>query len=378
MNFVVSTATLLKQLQVVIGAIPSNPPMLILENLLFNLNNNQLHITATDLENSVSTYLDVETTTEDEQKITIPARLLNDTLKNLPDQPLHFECNTETGSIEIKSLTGRYRLTGEPAENFPPIKPTQSTQQIELPANVLASTIAKTIFAAGTDDLRPAMTGLYFDLSPNEITFVATDAHKLVKIIHTNLPNATAEIQKGFIVPRKAINLLKTALPANTDTPVTITYNDRNAQFNFNNTAIICRLIDANYPNYNAVIPTQNTNELRINRNDLLSALKRLSIYSNKSTYQVSLKITADSLNILAQDLDYSNEANETLLCEYNGDNMDIGFNARFLIDILNALDNEEVTLQMATPQSAALILPTEQLPNQNLLMLIMPIRLGY
>ncbi|MBC8173938.1 MAG: DNA polymerase III subunit beta, partial [Chitinophagales bacterium] len=239
--------------------------------------------------------------------------------------------------------------------------------------STLQKAINKTLFAVSNDELRPQMTGVYFQLNPDGITFVATDAHKLVRYKRTDMQ---VETSTSFIVPKKALNLLKSILPGE-ETQVTINYNSSNAFFSYNNVHLICRLIDAKYPDYNAVIPTDNPNNLTMNRADILNTLRRVMIFSNKTTHQVILKINGNQLNVQAQDLDFSNEANEQLDCQYDGADMEIGFNARFLAEMLNAMDNEEIKIELSTPTRAGILLPTEPEEGEDLLMLVMPVMLS-
>jgi DNA polymerase-3 subunit beta len=371
MKFIVSTTTLLKSLQTISGVINSNSVLPILEDFLFEIKAGKLGVFATDLETSMSTELSVEA--KDNGRIAIPARILLDTLKTLPEQPLTFKVDEKTFGVEITSETGRYKLTGENPDDFPKIPQPESVTEINIPAGALSNAIAKTLFAVSNDDLRPAMTGVLFQVSPDGITFVSTDAHKLVKLHRSDVKAAKAA---QFIVPKKALGLLKGSLPA-TNSGVNVSYNKSNAFFSFDNTRLICRLIDANYPDYNAVIPQNNPNKLGINRLEFQNAMKRISIYSNKTTYQVILSIAGSELKISAQDLDFSNEANERLGCSYEGGDMDIAFNARFLIEMLGVLDSNDIEIELSTPTRAGVLRPTEKNEGEDLLMLVMPVMIN-
>ena len=239
-------------------------------------------------------------------------------------------------------------------------------------SSILNTGISKTLFAASTDELRPAMTGVLFQLDENGITFVATDAHKLVKFNRSDVQGGNT----AFIVPRKALNLLKSVVP-NNDTEVAVQFNKANAFFTFDNIQLICRLIDAKYPDYNAVIPKENPNLLTVAKDDFLSSLKRTSIFSNKTTHQVVLKMSGSDLAVSAQDLDFSNEASEKLTCDFQGSAMEIGFNAKFLIEMLSALDCSDINIELSTPNRAGIIRPSEKEENEDLLMLVMPVMLN-
>lgn len=371
MKFIVSTSQLLKQLQIVGGVISSNTVLPILEDFLFDINKGTLTIFATDLENSMSTSLEVES--KESGRIAIPAKILLDTLKTLPEQPLTFSVDTKTFAVELTSENGKYKLTGENAADFPKIPVAEDTSTIHISSTVLSYGISKTLFAVSNDDLRPAMTGVFFKLSPNGLTFVSTDAHKLVRYTRKD---ATSESEASFIVPKKALNLLKNSLP-NDDSQATIKFNASNAFFSFNNVNLICRLIDAKYPDYNAVIPVDNNSTLTLGRYDFQNSLKRISIFSNKTTHQVVLNIKANEINISAQDLDFSNEAKETLNATYDGDNMEIGFNAKFLIEMLGVLNTDEINMKLSLPTKAGILVPAVADENDDLLMLVMPVMLN-
>ena len=373
MKFIVSSSALLKQLQFINGVVPSNPVVPILANFLFEVNDGTLTITASDLETSMLTSLPVEA--RDNGRIAAPARILLDTLKNLPDQPVTFTIDPDTYTIEIASANGRYRLSGENATDFPRVPVVKGTTTLELPSTALARAINKTLFAASTDELRPAMTGVLIQLSGDkQITFVTTDGHRLLRYRRFDVAAGATATQ--VIVPRKAFNLLKSALPSEA-TPVKMEFSQQNAYFEFDQMRMVCRLIDERYPDYENVIPQRNPNKLLIDRADLLASVKRISIYANKTTHQVRLRLANAELHVSAEDLDFSNEANERLACQYEGEDMEIGFNARFLTEMLANLDAPEVTLDLSTPNRAGLLMPAEQEPEENILMLVMPVMLN-
>ena len=370
-TFIVSTSALLKSLQTIGGVVSSNAILPILQDFLFQIEGNKLKVFATDLETSMSTELNIET--RDKGSIAVPAKILLDTLKTLPEQPLTFKIDGETNSIQIVSETGRYKLTGENADDFPKIPQPDAALDINIPSSVLSHAIAKTLFAVSSDDLRPAMTGVLFQLTPTGITLVSTDAHKLVKFTRTDVKSAK---EAQLIIPKNALGLLKATLP-NSGVIVNVSYNAANAFFTFGDTHLICRLVDARYPDYNAVIPQNNPGKLILNRLEFLNAIRRISIYSNKTTYQVILSISGSELKISAQDLDFSNEANETLGCSYEGGDMDIAFNARFLIEMLGVLDANDIEIELSTPTRAGILRPTDKNENEDLLMLVMPVMLN-
>ena len=371
MIFIVSTSTLLKQLQAVNGASSSSTVLPILENFLFEIKENVLTISATDLQTSMTTSLPVES--KEEGKIAIPSKILMETLKTLPDQPIAFTIDDNTFAIEISAGDGKYKLSGENGEDFPKIPVVENASSVNLPASVLAEAINKTIFAVSNDELRPAMTGVYCQLTPQHLTFVSTDAHKLVRYRRMD---AKADSSASFILPKKALTLLKSSLPSD-DVNVSVEYNSTSAFFRFGNINLICRLIDERYPDYEAVIPQNNTNKLTLDRSLFLNSLRRVVIFANKTTHQVRLKITGSELNISSEDIDFSNEAHERLSCQYEGDDMEIGFNAKFLIEMLNNLSGEEVSIEMSTPNRAGLLFPQTNDDKEDVLMLVMPVMLN-
>lgn len=372
MNFLVSSTTLLKQLNSISGVIASNPVIPILENFLFEIEPNKLIVSASDLETSIVAEITVEAS--EKGKIAVPAKILLDTLKNLPEQPVNFIIDEETYSIELSSDNGRYKLTGENAADFPRIpEPDGNTDKIELNSEILGRAINKTLFATSNDELRPAMTGVYISMSDSNVTFVATDGHRLVKCQRVDVVSSK---EANVIIPKKSLNLLKNVLSGER-IDVSMNYNSSNAFFDFGNVKMVCRLIDERYPDYNNVIPLDNPNKMMINRAELLSSVRRISIYANKTTHQIRFKIAGSELQISAEDLDFSNEANERLSCDYEGEDMEIGFNARFLMEILNNLNSNQVVLELSTPNRAGILVPVDKEENEELLMLIMPVMLN-
>ncbi len=370
MKFIVSSSQLLKQLQHINGVINANTVLPILEDFLFEVEKNKLTVVATDLETVMRISLDV--IAEDSGKVCIPARILMDSLKNLPDQPLTFSIDKNFG-IEITSDNGKYKVMGENPDNFPKEPTADDTTSFTMTASALVMAINKTIFAVSNDDLRPAMTGVFFELNEDFIQFVATDAHRLVRYKRTEVSCPQPD---SFIVPRKPLNLLKTALPLNED-EITINYNTNHLFVKHGTTQMSCRLIDARFPDYKVVIPADNPYKLVVNKALFQSALRRVSIFSNKSTNQVALTITGSELGLAAQDVDFSFEGNERMKCQYDGEDLTIAFNARFLIEMLNAADSEEVRIELSTPTKAGILKPTEMDDNEDVLMLVMPLMLN-
>ncbi len=371
MKFIVSSTYLLKELQVLGGVINNSNTLPILDNFLFVLNKNKLTVSASDLETTMSSVLEVDS--DNDGNIAVPARLLLDTLKTFPEQPLTFVV-ADNNTVEISSDHGKYALAYADGAEFPKAIEVASPSTATIMGDVLATAIDKTIFAAGNDDLRPVMSGVFFQFSPENLTFVATDAHKLVKYVREDV--SSSEVAE-FIMPKKPLNLLKGILAGSED-DVTIEYNDSNAKFNLGNTILICRLIDGKYPNYEAVIPKENPNKLTISRNQFLSSVRRVAIFSNKTTHQIRLKIAGAELNISAEDIDYSNKAEERLTCAYQGDDMQIGFNSRFLTEMLNNLNADEVSLEMSLPNRAGILTPVDGLDEgENITMLVMPVMLN-
>lgn len=371
MRFIVSTSTLLKNLQAINGASSSSTVLPILDNFLFEIKDNTLTISATDLQTSMVTSLPIEA--KEEGKVAMPSKILIETLKTLPDQPVAFSVAMDTMAIEISAGDGKYKLTGENADDFPKIPVVDNASTVDLPASVLTQAINKTIFAVSNDELRPAMAGVLVKLEDNSVTFVATDAHKLVRFKRNGIASERAT---SFILPKKALSLLKSSLPTE-DINVSVQYNNTNAFFSFNNIHLICRLVDERYPDYEGVIPQLNPNILTLDRAMFLNTLKRVSIFANKTTHQVRLKIAGNGLHISSEDLDFSNEAHERLACQFDGEDMEIGFSAKFLIEMLNNLEGNEVTLKMSSPNRAGLLIPTEQDENEDTLMLVMPVMLN-
>ena len=371
MKFIVSSASLLKELQKLGGIINNTNTLPILDNFLFEVNKNNLIITASDLETTFSSIINVES--ELDSMVALPARLLLDTLKTFPEQPLTF-LKTEKNTVEISANNGKYAVAYVGGEEFPKAPQVIDSKTIQIKSNTLHTAINSTLFASGNDDLRPVMSGVFFQFSSEALTFVATDAHKLVKYSRTDIK---AEETAEFIMPKKPLQLLKVILQGSEE-DVSIEYNDTNAQFRFGDSSLTCRLIDGKYPNYEAVIPKENPNQMQINRVNFLNSVKRVSIFSNKTTYQIRLNIAGTAIQISAEDFDYSNSAEERIDCDYQGEDIKIGFNSRFLIEMLNGLDCNNVKLSMSLPNRAGLLTPLDNTEEgESVTMLVMPVMLN-
>lgn len=369
MEFVVSSSLLSKQLTALNGVIVSNPIVPILENFLFEISDNKLKITASNLQTSIITEIDIAAQ-GNATSIAVPARILLDTLKNLPEQPITFTIDQGAYSIKLSSDNGQYSLAGENATDFPQVATVAQNVSVYITAAVLKKAIQQTIIAASHDELRPAMNGVYMDFSEAGFQFVATDGHRLVRYIRTDVH---AISQQPFIIPRKTLILLNGLLP-NDDQEIQLIFDASNVYFDLGKISMVSRLIDERYPDYENVIPKDNPNQLFINRAALLSSLKRIAIYANRTTHQVKLVLGEHVLQVLAEDLDFANKANEQLPCEYKGNKLEIGFNAKFFIEILNSLVAEEIVIHFSEPNRAAVIVPQEKQAEEDLLLLIMPV----
>tara|TARA_A200000113_G_scaffold77559_1_gene68416 strand:- start:1700 stop:2830 length:1131 start_codon:yes stop_codon:yes gene_type:complete len=373
MNFIVSSSYLLKNLNSISGVITSNPVVPILENVLFEIEGGNLLITASDLQTSVMVELQVES--KEDGSVAIPAKILIETLKNLPEQPVTFSIDDQNYNIEINSDNGRYKLAGENSADFPKVPGVNDGYSSDINSEILNSAISNTIFSTSTDELRPAMTGVFFKLASTGCTFVSTDGHRLVKYIRTDIKGD--EVDHDMILPRKSLNLLKSILPTDKSSDIKLDFNASNAYFSFENIKMVCRLIDERYPDYDNVIPSDNSNSVTITKSELLGSLKRISIYANKTTNQVRFKISGSEILISAEDLDFSNEANERISCEHDGVDIEIGFNAKFLIEMLSNIESEKVILKLSEPNRAGLLIPEDINDNEDITMLVMPVMLN-
>ena len=372
MKFIASSSSLLRKLTQLNGVVSSNAVIPILEYFLFEIENGVLTITSTDLETSMRSSIPVES--KEDGRVAIPAKLTIDFLKTLPEQPITFTLNPDDNNIDLTTDKGKYKISGENPDDFPKMPEIEDASKFNLGAASLQSAIASTLFAVSTNELRPSMTGLLFEMdSEGEARWVSTDGNKLVRYTRSDVE---FDSSASFIVPKKALNLLKTTLPSE-DMAISINYNDHNVKFNFNDFTLVCRLIDENFPDYRSAIPAENPFRLLIGRQELMGSLKRIANFSNKTTYQVRFKITGSELQVSAQDIDFSNEAFERLPCEYEGEDMEIGFNARFLVEMLNVVDTEQVAINLSAYNRPGIIKPAEDSDDEDLLMLLMPIVLN-
>jgi len=375
MKFVVSSTDLLGHLQAVSRVISSKNTLPILDNFLFRLEGNELEITASDLESTLITKMTLENTSES-GSIAVPARILTDTLKEFPEQPLTFEIDNDKLSVVINSENGKFTVVGQNAGDFPQMPAIKQDQKatIEVPAEVLYSGINKTLFATADDELRPVMNGVYIELASDNLTFVASDAHKLVRYKRAD---AKADTDSSFILPKKPASLLKNVLPKE-ENPVTIEFDDKNAFFSMTEYKLVCRLVEGNYPSYNSVIPTDNPNKLSIDRVEFYNTLKRVSVYSNQASNLVKLALTGNQITVSAQDIDFSISAYERLNCQYEGEDMEIGFKSTFLIEILSNLSSTDVIVELSDPTRAGIMLPAvSENESEDVLMLLMPMMIN-
>ena len=375
MKFVVSSTDLLDHLQAVSRVISSKNTLPILDNFLFRLDGNELEITASDLESTLITKMTLENAS-DSGSIAVPARIITDTLKEFPEQPLTFEIDNEKLSLVINSENGKFTVVGQNAADFPQMPSIKQDQKatIEVPAEVLYSGINKTLFATADDELRPVMNGVYVELATDNLTFVASDAHKLVRYKRTD---AKADTDSSFILPKKPASLLKNVLPKE-ENPVTIEFDDKNAFFSMTEYKLVCRLVEGNYPSYNSVIPTDNPNKLSIDRVEFYNTLKRVSVYSNQASNLVKLALTGNQITVSAQDIDFSISAYERLNCQYEGEDMEIGFKSTFLIEILSNLSSTDVIVELSDPTRAGIMLPAvSENEDEDVLMLLMPMMIN-
>lgn len=374
MKFVVSSSELLTHLQAISRAISSKSQLPVLDCFLFDLKGSELSMTASDLEVTMTTRMATEST-EGDGRLAFPSKILLEILKKLPEQPLRFEANLDTLTVDIFSERGKYNFVGQPAEDYPSIPEVEEDKasKIRVPASLLLTGINKTLFATADDELRPVMNGILFEFSPENLTFVSSDSHKLVRYRRLD---ANCAFEASFILPKKPASLLKNVLPRETG-DVEIEFDNKNAFFNLTNYKLVCRLVEGNYPSYNAVIPQDNPNKVVIDRIDLSNTLGRVSIFSSQSSNLVKLHLTSNEVVISAQDIDFSISAFEKLNCQYEGQEMEIGFKSVFLADILDNISSDDIVIEMSDPSRAALILPIEKNENEDELMLLMPMMIN-
>jgi DNA polymerase-3 subunit beta len=376
MKFVVSSVDLLNHLQSVNRVINPKNTLPILDNFLFDLKGKELKITASDLETTMITTMELENANES-GSIAIPARLLTDSLKEFPEQPLTFDINLETLSIVINTENGQFTIVGQKSSDFPQIPPIKEDKRssYQVSYEILSNGLNNTFFATADDELRPVMNGIFFELAPDSMTFVASDAHKLVRY---KREDAKTDINSSFILPKKPASLLRNIITKDKEKQVAIEFDDKNAFFTLAKYKLVCRLVEGNYPSYNSVIPTDNTNKLIIDRINLLNTLRRVSIFSNQASNLVKLKLKGNQLTVSAQDIDFSISAYERLTCQYEGDDMEIGFKSIFLIEILSNLKSSDIVMELSDPSRAGLFLPLQKdNEDEDVLMLLMPMMIN-
>ena len=373
MKFTISSSKLFSQLQAVSRVINNKNSLPILDDVLFDLVGNELKLTASDGETTIRTSVEVEGV-EGGGKVASAAKLLLETLKEFSEQPLAFTIDENNFAVSMVSQNGTYSFVGVNGNEYPEMPGAEmGARELAIPANVLQSAIEKTIFATADDDLRPVMNGIFFDISEDKVTMVATDAHRLVRYSNTGVKPGVAA---SFILPKKPASLLKNLL-AKEENEVKVTFGAKNARFEFGSTIIVCRQIEGRFPNYNAVIPQSNQNIVTVDRQTIINACKRVAVFANNGTAQLRLALTENSIKISAQDIDFSTSAEETITCDYNGTPMAIGFKAPFLIDLLSSITSADVLLKLADPARAGLLLPAENEENEDVLMLLMPMLLN-
>lgn len=374
MRFVVSSTELLRHLNAISRVISNKNTLPILDNFLFQLEGNTLTVTASDLETTLITTLSLENA-EGDGSIAIPAKILIDTLKEFPEQPLTFNINMDTMAVEILSENGKFSIVGQNGTDFPQLPELgDGATSLNMPHDVLLSGINKTLFATADDELRPVMNGIYIELSEDDLTFVASDAHKLVRYKRSD---ARADVQSSFILPKKPASLLKNLLPRE-DFDVKLEFDEKNAFFNLTGFKVVCRLVEGNYPAYNSVIPVNNPNKLTVDRVEFYNTLKRVSVFSNQASNLVKLALTPTEMVVSAQDVDFAISAVERIKCQYEGQEMEIGFKSTFLLEILANLSSTEVQVELSDPTRAGILLPAEkEIEEEDVLMLLMPMMIN-
>jgi len=375
MKFVVSSSELLGHLQAISRVISSKNTLPILDNFLFNLSGNDLEITASDLESTLITRMKLENTDGD-GTIALPARILLDTLKEFSVQPLTFDINLSTMAVVISSENGKFNVVGQNGIDFPALPAIKKDKKFSfnISADVLLDGITRTLFATADDELRPVMGGIFVEASTDKITFVASDAHKLVRYQRSDVH---ADDSASFILPKKPASLLKNILPKE-EGPVKVEFDDKNAFFNLSDHKVVCRLVEGNYPNYNSVIPKNNPRKITVDRVEFYNTLKRVSVFSNQASNLVKLQLKGNQIMVSAQDIDFSISAYERIKCQYEGEDIEIGFKSVFLLEILANIGSQDVMIELADPTRAGLFLPVStDNEAEDLLMLLMPMMIN-
>lgn len=368
MKFTVSSKVLFDGLNKISGIVGTNNIISILDNFLFQLDNNILKVMSSDVENTM--LVEIEVSSNDKGAIAVPAKKLLENLKYIPEQPLLVSINEDSRVLEFNTTNGNYKLAGFDANEFPKMPEIVDAKTVKMPSAVFEKAIQSTLFAIGNDDQRKAMTGMYCQFDQDGATFVSTDAQKLVRYKRRDVVSTDTF---NFILPKKVLNQLKSNISGAQD-ELELIFNKNNCAFKIDKLYIICRLIDAVFPEYNNVIPTDNQNIMTVNREEVLNSLKRLAPFTNQSTHQINFKIEGSNLTTSASDIDFNSEGIEQNTIVYKGEDMAIGFNSKYLSEILQTIQNDEVLFEMSTPSRAALIFPTVEEENESMLMLIMPL----
>lgn len=373
MKFIVSSTSLFSHLQAISRVINSKNSLTILDCFLIEMQDGTLSMTASDNETTLSTSIEVSDY-EGEGCFAVSSKTLLEALKEIPEQPLSFQINMDNLEITVEYLNGKYSMMGQNADEYPQAPSLgDNAVQVTMAADTLLAGVNRCIFATADDELRPVMNGIYFDITTESITLVASDGHKLVR---NKTFMARGDEKATFILPKKPANLLKNLLPKE-EGDVQIGFDDKNAMFTMENYRMVCRLIEGRYPNYNSVIPSNNPHKATVDRGSFISALRRVSVFSSQASSLIKLSLSENQMKISAQDIDFSTSAEETLACQYDGTNMSIGFKSSFLIDILNNIAAQEVIIELADPSRAGVIVPEQQEDNEDLLMLLMPMMLN-
>ena len=374
MRFTVSSSALSSKLNMLAKVIGSKNSLPILDCFLFQVANGEMSITASDSDNVIKSTLAL-TDHDGEGEFCVPNRVILDALKELPEQPLHFDVDAAGEAIAIKIVyqNGLYNFTGQSAEEYPRTQSmTDACTTVSLPTEMLINNISRSLFATANDELRPVMNGIYFDLTADALAIVASDGHKLVRSKNFTIKS---ESPSAFNLPKKPASLLKNILSKDGDDAI-IKFDDRSAEIQFTDGVMRCRLIDGRYPNYNSVIPN-NPNEVTVDRRGLQSALRRVLPFASESSQLIRFHIESGRFEVSSEDIDFSTSAKEQLSCEYNGSPMSIGFKGSSLMEILSNLTSDNIIIQLADPSRAGIIVPAEQPENEDILMLIMPMLLN-
>ncbi len=370
MKFTANTVDLQKALNKLGGVVPAKSTLPVLENILFDLLNHTLTLTATDMELSLTMSIVVKG--EEDGKIAIPAKRLMDTIRALDEKSTpSFLADVTTNKITITTANGHYGLTGESAKEFPAIPQFKSTDEIKLTTSTLKRIIHRTAFAVSTDELRPAMMGVLLQPKGTELRAVATDGHRLVKLLH-KLPNA-AGFKRDIIIPAKALHIVSKSVEAG---DISIAMSDTHIQFGFDNSTLTSRLIDETYPNYESVIPSENDKAVKVSREAMIASIRRVSLYASATTHQIRFDISKSNITVSAQDLDFGGEAKESIACEYQGEKLEIGFNSAYVVDMLTHLESKDIIFKFSSPTRAGIVSPDSPSDEEDITMLVMPVRL--